>query len=98
METNKDIVIKEILNSLPELYSNVQIEFVDYGDEDDLAFGLKKGNRLLYFSGSNIFMEKSDNFYYDIEDVTDPAVYNVIESGEVDKEELITLIRNHFLK
>ena len=63
MESSKDKVVKEILDSLPQLYSDVQIEFVEYRDEDELAFGLKKGNRLLYFSGSNIFMEKSDNFY-----------------------------------
>jgi hypothetical protein len=92
----KDITIIEFIERLKLIINFTLLDVVDYWDADLCAFGLRRGQRLVYISNCNYIDNKELNYDFDLEIIDDDKKekLNVIKEGRnVSEEELVCEIK-----
>jgi hypothetical protein len=93
--TNKDKTITKFVQIIKNTFGENAFEETDYWDEDLLAIGLKRLNKLIYISTAGC---KKNQCYYELELLVDDPEIIYISKGSDDgnKQKLLEVISDFF--
>ncbi len=94
----KDISIKNLITILKNQLDFSLIEIIDHWETDLCAIGIKKGNKMVYFSTFNSYRSNIHPFKYDIDfEMLELEKYIVIkEFRDISEDDMINEIKAFF--